>query len=323
MLLNAAVYHQGHKLADIVPERIDAHLGIPDQFVWVALKDAPTADIDRMGEVFGIHPLVVEDARHGHQRPKIEEYPDQLFAVMHLVHMNEDGTLRIGELDVCAGRDFVLSVRTQSEGDFLGVRQRCEQEPELLRFGPGFVLYALMDAVVDRYFPVIDRLQNQLEELEDGMFTRKDAARDTLQQLYALKRSLMQVQHAVAPLIEALEKLHGGRTPALCTGLEPYFVDVHDHLERINHHIDNIRDMADTAMQVTLSLISLDDSAVTKKLAAWGALFAIPTMIAGLYGMNFHNMPELDWPLGYPMAVGLMAAADLLLWRRFKQAGWL
>ncbi|MFC4160777.1 magnesium/cobalt transporter CorA [Chitinimonas lacunae] len=323
MLINCAVYRDGHKLTDIPPADISDYLEQPDCFVWVALKDPTPEELKAMEEEFSLHELAAEDARHGHQRPKVEEYGDMLFSVLHLLELDPEGQIKVGEVDVFVGRNYVLSVRTRSSIHFLDVRARCEREPHLLRHGAGFVLYALMDAVVDRYFPVIDRLGQELENIEERIFRPNSSARTNIEELYLLKRKLMTVQHSATPLLEAVGKLYGGRVPEVCATLQDYYRDVYDHVERITKTIEVLRDMVNTAIQVNLSVISLDDSAVTKRLAAYAALFAMPTLIAGIYGMNFEGMPELKWTLGYPLALCTMVVLDLILWIRFRQAGWL
>ncbi len=321
MLVNCVVYRKGAKLADIPVEAISDYLHEPDCFVWVALKDATDAELAQMQEEFGLHPLAVEDARNGHQRPKVEEYDDQLFVVMHLLEAHV-GQIAVGEVDVFVGRNFVLSVRNDSQQDFLGVRARCEREPELLAHGSGFVLYALMDAVVDRYFPLLDHLEDELEQLEQQVFERR-AARENLRRFYELKRRAMVLRHAVAPLMEVAGKLYGGRVHPVCAGTPEYFRDVHDHLTRIHAAIDAMRDTITMAIQVTLSISSIEESETTKKLAAWAAIFAVATSFAGIWGMNFEHMPELGWVFGYPMALGVITGACSLLWWRFRRAGWL
>jgi magnesium transporter len=266
--------------------------------------------------------LAVEDARHGHQRPKIE-YGDSLFAVLHTIEVDEKGEPSIGEVDIFAGRNYVLSVRNRMEQGFQDVRARCEREPHLLKLGSGFVLYALMDSVVDRYFPVVDALEAELERVEERIFERSSSARLIIEELYTLKRRLMIVQHAAAPLLEGVSKLYGGRTPGVCVGMQDYYRDVYDHLQRIVRRVEGQREMVTTAIQVNLAMITLSENEVTKRLASYAALFAIPTMIAGIYGMNFQHMPELKWAIGYPLALLSMVVADALLWLRFKQAGWL
>ena len=321
MLINCVAYENGTKLADVSVEDISEYIQRPNCFVWVALKDSEPGELDQMSEEFGLHELAVEDASNGHQRPKIEEYGDSLFAVVHTVEL-VDGELNVGELDVFVGENYVLSVRNRSQQGFLGVRARCEREPDLLRQGPAFVLYALMDAVVDRYFPVADALEQELETIEEKIFD-KGTERANIQRLYELKRKVLILKHAVAPLMEATGKLYGGRVPALCSNTQEYFRDVYDHLYRINTSIDTIRDTISTAIQVNLSMVAIDESEVNKRLAAWAAIFAVATAFAGIWGMNFKTMPELQWEYGYPAAIGIMVTVCSYLYYRFRKSGWL
>jgi magnesium transporter len=321
MLINCAVYKDGRKLADVPVEDISEHLSDPDAFVWVALRDAEPAELDQMKEEFNLHELAVEDARHGHQRPKLEEYGDSLFAVMHTVEIAGDELL-VGEVDIFVEKNYVLSVRNRSQQGFLGVRARCEHEPELLRQGPAFVFYALMDAVVDRYFPVVDALESELEAIEEKIFV-KGSAQANIERLYALKRKVMVLKHAVAPMMEAVAKLHGGRVPALCARTQEYFRDVYDHLVRINTSIESIRDTIGTAIQVNLSMVTIEESEVNKRLAAWAAIFAVATLFAGVWGMNFKAMPELEWKYGYPAALSIMFCTCGYLYYRFRKSRWL
>lgn len=324
MLINCVVYQNGTKLADIAVSEISDYISRPDAFVWVALQDATTAELEEMQHEFGLHELAVEDAQHGHQRPKIEEYGASLFSVLHLVEPMPDkpGELNVGEVDVFTGRNYVLSVRNRSQKGFLGVRERCEREPDLLRHGSGFVLYALMDAVVDRYFPILDELETELETIEKEIFT-KGTARSNIERLYELKGRVMVLKHAVAPLLEGASKLHGGRVPQICSGVQDYFRDVVDHLSRINSLIDNMRDTIGTAIQVNLAMVTIEESEVTKKLAAWASIFAVCTAFVGVWGMNFEQMPELKWRYGYPMALSIIVATCGILYWRFKRARWL
>jgi magnesium transporter len=321
MLINCVAYEEGRKLADIDKRDIRNYLQRPGCFVWVALRDAIDDELTEMQEEFDLHPLAVEDARHGHQRPKIEEYGDLLFVVVNTVEVVGD-ELKIGEVDIFVGRNFVLSVRQHSEQGFLGVRARAEREPELLRNGSGYVLYALMDAVADRYFPVLDAVETELEMIEHQLFSAKDP-RANIESLYYVKQKLTTLKHAAGPFLENTGKLFGGRVPQVCVGLGEYFRDVYDHLVRLNQSIDSARDTVATAIQVNLGLVQISDTEITKRLAAYGALVAVPTMIVGIYGMNFEHMPELKWAYGYPLVMGVMAAIDGFLFWRFRRAGWL
>jgi magnesium transporter len=325
MLINCVAYENGRKLADISTDDISDYIARPGCFVWVALSDATPEELDHMKDEFGLHELAVEDARHGHQRPKVERYADSLFVVMHLLEFLDDGSgeLNVGEVDVFVGQRYVLSVRNRSRQGFLGVRERCEREPQLLCNGSGFVLYALMDAVVDRYFPVIDALEVELEEIEEQIFAQGGSAGAMIKRLYQLKRRALVLKHAVAPLLEAAGKLHGGRVPEVCEGSQVYFRDVVDHLDRINASIDGMRDTIGTAVQVNLSMVTIEESEVTKRLASWASIFAVCTAFAGIWGMNFDVMPELKWRYGYPVALLLMTGTCGYLYYRFRRAGWL
>jgi magnesium transporter len=321
MIVNCVVYQEGRKLADIDKRQISDYLARPGCFVWVALKDATDAELEEMREEFDLPELAVEDARNGHQRPKIEEYGDSLFVVLNTLEVDGDD-LRLGEIEIFVGRNYVLSVRQRSEQTLLGVRARAEREPELLSHGAGYVLYALMDAVVDRYFPVLEAVELEIERIEDQLFSGT-SPRGNIETLYYVKQKLTTLKHVTGPLLEYTGKLYGGRVPPACIGLGDYFRDIHDHVIRLNQSIDTARDTVATAIQVNLAMITIGESEVTKRLAAYGALVAVPTMIAGIYGMNFRHMPELDWALGYPLTIALMAGLDGWLWTRFKKAGWL
>ncbi len=243
----------------------------------------------------------------GHQRPKVEEYGDSLFAVLHLVEPAA-GEYHVGELAIFAGPNYVVTVRSRAQKGLAEVRARCEREPELLRQGPGFVLYAIIDAVVDRYFPILDTLEDELDGIEQRIFAPQGAPRDNIEALYALKQRLMVMKHAVAPLLEGVSNLTGGRVPALCVNITEYFRDIYDHLLRLNQTADSVRDTIATAISVNLSFITLQENETMKRLAAYAALLAIPTMIAGIYGMNFEHMPELKWRYGYAVSLLVMGA---------------
>jgi magnesium transporter len=322
MLINCVVYQEGKKLSDIPVEDISDYIDKPDRFVWVALRDATDTELATMQEEFGLHELAVEDASRGHQRPKVEEYGDTLFVVVQTLELDAQDQILAGEVDVFVGRNFVLTVRNRSGRSLLGVRERSEREPHLLRHGAGFVLYAVMDAVVDRYFPIIEALEVALETAEAQIF-EPGSVRQNVKRLYALKQRVMIVKHAVTPLLESTAKLWSGRVPAVCEDNREYFRDVYDHLLRINASLDSLRDTIGTAIQVNLSMVTIEESEITKQLAAWAGIFAAATAFAGIWGMNFEHMPELKWTYGYPLALGIIALTCVLLYRRFKRAGWL
>ena len=321
MLVNCVAYQDGKKLADIGSDDIAPYLAEPGTFIWVAYKDPSEQELATIQLQFRLHPLAIEDARHGHQRPKIDEFEHSLFAVLHLLEFHE-GELTVGEAMVFVGANYAISIRMGAERGFTDVRARCETEPELLRHGPAFVLYALMDSVVDRYFPILDQLESELEELEDRIFEGGTASRN-IEALYALKRRLTVLKHAVAPLLDGASKLYGGRVPPVCANLGDYFRDVADHLVRINQSIDVARDTIATAISVNLALITVQEGEIVKRLASYAALIAVPTLIAGVYGMNFQVMPELEWRYGYAYALLVMLLIDAWVFWRLRKTGWI
>jgi magnesium transporter len=322
MLISCVAYQDGTKVGDITPAQIAEYLDRPHCFVWVALQDPSAAELAEYQKAFDLHPLAVEDALVGHQRPKVEEYGDSLFAVLHLVEPGDD-EYHVGEVAIFTGHKYVVTVRNRAQKGFAEVRARCEREPRLLRQGPGFVLYAIIDAVVDRYFPILDNLEDDLDGIEQSIFAPQGTPRDNIEALYALKERLMVMKHAVAPLLEGVSNLTGGRVPALCVNITEYFRDIYDHLLRLNQTADSVRETIATAISVNLSFITLQENETMKRLAAYAALLAIPTMIAGIYGMNFEHMPELKWRYGYAASLLFMGAIDVLLYFRFKKAKWL
>lgn len=323
MLINSVVYDDGRVVAEPGLEGLSEALAELPGFVWVALRDPTDEELNLLERELELPPLAVEDARKGHQRPKLEEYGDMLFAAMHLLEAGEDGSLEVGEVHVFVGTRFIVSVRHRSAQGFLGVRGRAEREPHLLQQGPGFVFYALMDAVVDRYFPLIDAIEAELEGLEETMFQPGLDRQAVVQRLFGLKQRLATLRHAVTPLLEVTSKLHGGRVPVVCKAMQDYFRDVYDHLLRIQASIDAARETIIAATQVNLTLVTLDESLVTKRLAAWAAIFAASTALAGIWGMNFETMPELKWAFGYPMALCVIVLVSGALYWRFKRLKWL
>lgn len=322
MLINCVAYRQGQRLSDFSLDELPAHVGQPDSFVWVALRDPDDAELARMQKTFNLHELAVEDAHHGHQQPKVEEYGETLFAVINTIELDATDELRIGQVSVFAGPGFVLSLRSGSKQGLLGVRERAEREPQLLRQGPGFVLYAVMDAIVDRYFPIIESFDTELEAIESQIF-EPGMARANIERLYLLKQRITTVRHAVSPLLEAVAKLASERAPGVCLHSRAYFRDVNDHLMRIQRTLETLRDSIGTAIQVNLSMVTIEESEVTKRLAAWAGIFGAATAFAGIWGMNFDHMPELHWRWGYLAALGLIGTTCGVLYWRFRRAGWL
>jgi magnesium transporter len=321
VLINCAAYKQGHKLADITIEEISDYLSQAGVMVWVALKDPSEAELLLMQEEFALHDLAIEDAKKGYQRPKTEEYGDVVFSVAHLLEMHED-KISAGELHIFTGPNFLLSIRRSSSQSFSSVRDRCEQEPHLFKYGPAYVLYAMIDTVVDGYFDILAQLELSLESIEAEIFS-VNTGRSNIEKLYELKRQVSTLKHATAPLLEAFAKFNGGRVPAIGVNMEEYFRDLTDHLTRINVSVDQIRESILMAVEVNLSMVTIEDGEVTKRLAAWAGIFAVATAFAGIWGMNFEAMPELKWSYGYPVALSIIIISCVYLYRRFKKSGWL
>ncbi|MDR3087159.1 MAG: magnesium and cobalt transport protein CorA [Azoarcus sp.] len=344
MLIHCTAYRHGKKLADLPLDEASDYLSHADCFVWVALRDANTEELAQMQAIFGLHELAVEDANHGHQRPKIEEYDDSLFAVMHLPeekeaedaeltntgNKKEKGKsgyrLHVGEIHVFIGPRYIVSIQNGSRQNLSVARARCERDPENLAHGSGYVFYTLMDTAVDSYFPLLEKLETAIEVMEERIFTHGSGSlnsRGDIRRLYRLKRHITVLKHAVTPLMEAAGRLHSGRVPEVCRNSRHYFRDVYDHLLRLNSALDSMRDTVTTAIQVNLALIAINQTEISKRLAAWAGIFAIVTALVGVWGMNFVHMPELQWEYGYAIALGFIATSASVLYWRFRRAGWL
>jgi len=322
-VINCAAYAGGRRVADLALDQLRDAVAGEDVFVWLGLYEPDTATLQQVQRQFGLHELAIEDAFHAHQRPKLELYDDTLFAVLRTAQLvGEPRHIEFGETHVFVGRRFVVSVRHGSLRSHVDLRARCESTPHLLAKGPGFVLYALMDFVVDQYFPIVEALEEQLEELEEEIFGDR-FSRETTGGIYQLKRDLLAIKRAVSPLIDVCNRLVRFDSVLIPEDTRPYFRDVYDHVVRINDMVDNTRELLTTALEANLSMISVSQNEDTKRLAAWAAIIAVPTMVAGVYGMNFRHMPELSWAGGYPLSLGVMALACLGLYRGFKRSGWL
>ena len=321
MVVNCAAYADGRRVADVAVDDISDLLKQPDRFLWVGLHEPTEALLKQIQGEFGLHDLAVEDALRAHQRPKLEEYGDCLFLVLRTAQRVDDA-VQFGETHVFAGPRYVVSVRHGPSLSYAAVRARCESTPGLLRRGPGFVLYALMDFVVDNYFPIVDALEDGLERLEEEIF-HETFDRRTTQRIYDFKRDLVGLKRAVAPLMELCNRLVRFDNAVVPEDTRVYFRDVYDHVLRINETVDNMRELLTTALEANLSLVSVAQNEVTKQLAAWAAILGVPTAIAGIYGMNFEVMPELHWRYGYAAVWTVMIATCTGLYTGFKRAGWL
>lgn len=323
-VINSAAYHNGLRVADVPVADLGDAWRYSDRFIWVGLYEPTEQVLSHIQEAFGLHDLAIEDAHRAHQRPKLEIYKDSMFVVLRTARLCDAGEHRIefGETHVFLGPRYVVTVRHGSLNSHVGLRARCEATPELLAKGEGFVLHALMDFVVDQYFPVVDSLQQELDELEEQIFSGK-FVRSVTARLYHLRRDLLSLKQAISPLLDVSSSLTRINSPLIPADTRPYFQDVHDHVLRITEAIDNLQQMSHLALESNLALISVAQNDDTKRLAAWAAILAVPTMIAGLYGMNFKFMPETELPYGYPVVVLIMFIICGLLYQWFRKVGWL
>lgn len=320
-VVNCAAYCEGRRIANVEIDHISEVLKQPDKFVWIGLHEPSAEMLSKIQREFGLHDLAIEDAHRAHQRPKIETYGDSLFIVLRTVKMMGQ-QIELGETHFFVGHNFIITVRHGSSLSYTDVRARCESTPHLLKGGPGFALYAIMDSIVDQYFPVVDSLAQELETLEEKIFDEK-MRRETTAQIYHLKHQLLSVKRSVSPLVDVCNRLMRFDLKMIEEETRPYFRDVYDHSIRINEMVDNSRDLLSTALEANLSLISISQNEVSKRFAGWAAIIGIPTMVAGIYGMNFKFMPELELPWGYPIVMFLTFGLCVGLYIRFKRSGWL
>jgi magnesium transporter len=321
-VIACAAYADGRRVADLPIADVSETLAHTDQFVWIGLYEPREDVLRQVQEEFGLHDLAVEDALSAHQRPKLEQYEGSLFVVLRTAQLGADGHLEFGETHVFVGERFVISVRHGSLKSHIALRARCEAAPDLLKKGPGFVLYALMDFIVDQYFPIVEAMEEQLEQLEEEIFGAR-MTRSTTNRIYELKRDLLALKRAVSPVVDMCNRLMRFDVTLVPDDTRPYFRDVYDHALRMNEMIDNLRELLAAALEANLSLISVSQNEDVKRLAAWAAIIAVPTMIAGVYGMNFEVMPELHWAYGYYVTMAVMFGACLVLYAGFKRSGWL
>ena len=322
-VIDCAAYCGGSRVADLGIDQIRPALSQDDQFVWLGLYEPEQDVLRQVQKQFGLHDLAIEDAYNAHQRPKLELYEDSLFVVLRTAHMSTSARhLEFGETHIFLGRNYLVTVRHGSLRSHIGVRQRCESTPHLLSKGPGYVLYALMDFVVDQYLPVVQQIEEEVEDLEDLIFGMSDTG-DATSRIYQLKRELLSLRRAVTPLVEVCNRLMRFDLPHIPEDTRVYFRDVYDHIVRLNETIDAQRELLTTALEAHLSLMSHAQNEHMKRITAWAAMIAVPTMIAGIYGMNFKHMPELNWDYGYQVSIVVMAGACAALYVGFKRSGWL
>jgi len=321
-IVNCVAYADGQRRADVELNKVHEALKNSGQFVWIGLHEPSENVLQRVQEEFNLHDLAIEDAHRAHQRPKIELYGDTLFIVLRTAQAIQQNHIEFGETHFFVGKNFIVIVRHGSSVAYTEVRARCEATPELLSKGPGFVLYAIMDFIVDRYFPVVHGLETELETIEEKIFNDRPS-RETTEQIYQLKRELLEVKRAVSPLMEICSRLVRFDIKSISSETQPYFRDIHDHVMRINEMVDNTRELLNTALEANFSLISISQNDTSKKFAGWAAIFAVPTMVAGFWGMNFRFLPETDWQYGFYTVILGTAGVCSLLYFLFRRSGWL
>jgi magnesium transporter len=324
VIVDCAVYDGGLRREGVVAleEATQVAASSPDGFVWIGVHEPDPEEFDALAREFKLHPLAVEDAVHAHQRPKLDVYGDTLFMVLKTArYVDPVEVVEIGQVMLFLGANFVVSVRHGQAGALTGVRAELEGDPERLRWGPMAVLHAVADRVVDEYAVVARGLDNDVDEIESEVFS--DDRQNHAKRIYRLKREVLEFRRAVAPLAEPINRLASGRVPHVNDELKPYFSDVQDHLLREADHVEGLDTLLTGALNANLANVGVRQNEDMRKISAWVAIIAVPTAIAGIYGMNFEFMPELEWRYGYPFALALMVVCCLALYRSFKRRGWL
>ena len=321
MIVDCAAYEGGRRRQGELPmERASEAAAEDGAFVWLGVFEPSEEEFKAVATEFGLHELAVEDAVRAHQRPKVEEYGETIHVVVKTArYVDPKEVIELGELSIFVAPNFVITVR-HGKADLAPVRERLEQRPDLLEKGPGAVLYAILDQVVDSYIEAAHGFDQDVREVELQVFGE---GQNPTERIYKLEREVLEFQAATAPLAEALEELCSNNYPVVPATLHEYFRDVEDHLARVSTRIDSFRQLLDSALEANLTQVSMRQNEDMRKISAWVAIAVVPTMIAGIYGMNFEHMPELEWRLGYPAVLVLIVSVCLFLYWRFKRAGWL
>jgi magnesium transporter len=326
VIVDSALYRKGQRIeVDCFPHEFDkirSQATEPEDFVWVGLYKPSAGELNEVAEAFGLHPLAVEDALKAHQRPKLERYDDSLFLTLKtLWYVDAEDAVETGEINLFAGHDFVITVRHGRGSELHSARSRLEGQESVLTHGPSSVIYAVCDSVVDGYREVLDELQVDVDEIEASVFSPERT--DDSARIYVLKREIAEVRRAVLPLREPMRKFSDGSVHGMDSEASPFFRDVLDHLNQGADVLDTLDNLLSTAFDAYLARVTVQQNDDMRKISAGVALAAAPTLIAGVYGMNFQHMPELGWEFGYPLAVFLMVAISGGLWVLFKRSGWL
>ena len=320
-IIASGVYAGGQRVADVAIEEAREWAARPDHVVWIGLLEPSAELLERVRAQFDLHPLAIEDAGKAHQHPKVEQYGEALFVVARTAQLTE-GVIAFGETHIFVGRGYVISVRHGASASYAAVRARCEACPTLLTNGEDYILYAILDFIVDNYLPVIEVIQTEVEQLEDRVL-RRVLHHDEVQRLYKLRRELLKLRRAVGPLLDVCNRLEHSAVLPIDAEMRPLFRDVLDHIKRALEEIDSLREVLAFAFEASLMSGQSQQNEITRKLAAWAAILAVPTALAGIYGMNFEHMPELKWEYGYYVVIGTIASVCGFLYLRFRHYGWL
>lgn len=317
----AAVYAGGKKLADIAVDEAGAWSKQPGHVVWIGLQEPSRDLLQRVRRQFDLHPLAIEDAEKAHQYPKLEQYGEGLFIVARTAQL-EDGRIAFGETHLFVGKGYVASVRHGASKSYAEVRKRCEAAPNGLSEGEDYIVYAILDFIVDNYFPVLAAINAEVEAIEDDILQRPPQ-KAQIDRLYVLRRDLLRLGNAVAPLVDVCHRLEHTEVMPIDPAMRPHFRDVSDHARRVREGVDTLREVLAFAFEASLMAGQMQQTYITRRLAAWAAILAVPTAIAGIYGMNFKHMPELDWRYGYFVVLGAIVTICGALYALFKRYGWL
>ncbi len=320
-IVASSVYAHGVRIADIPIEEAGLWASKEGHVVWIGLLEPDTKLLHAVQQQFNLHTLAVEDAAHAHQRPKLEQYGDALFVVARTAQMI-DKRIAFGETHIFVGQGYIVSVRHGASTSYKAVRQHWETCPTSLAKGEDFILYAILDFIVDNYMPVIEAIQDEVEEIEDKVLA-KPMLRHEIEKLYMLRRDLLRLRNAIAPLVDVCQRLANASVPQVRPTLAPMFRDVTDHVRTVQEKIDSLREVLAFAFEASLLVGQSQENSITKKLAAWAAILAVPTAVAGVYGMNFKNMPELELHFGYHAVLALIIISCTILHWRFRKNGWL
>ena len=317
----AGVYVEGRRVANIAVDEASIWRNKPDHVVWIGLREPDMTILRSVQRQFELHDLAIEDADHAHQRPKIEQYGEGLFIVARTAQLEGDN-IGFGETHLFVGEGYIVSVRHGNSTSYKPVRERCESCPRALARGEDYILYAILDFIVDNYSPVLETIQEEVETMEAQVLASA-MTRAQIERLYLLRRDLLRLRHAVGPLVEVCRRLEHDNLPMVRPTMRPLFRDVTDHVRNVQEQIDSLREVLAFAFEASLLVGQAQETAISKKLASWLAIVAVPTAIAGVYGMNFKNMPELEWEYGYFAVIGVIVAVCAVLFWRFRRAGWL